>query len=179
MATSGTPSSHSGWGIAVMLVTAVVNVVVGWRVRSVGRATRSAALEADAAHLTADVVTSLGAAAALALVSLTGIHALDAIVACGSPCWWPAPACELVVAGTRVLVDEAIPENEVAILHEVLDGTEGIHGWHRLRARRAGAIRHIDLHLLVDPSMSVARAHEITDEIEAELERRLAAAPTS
>jgi divalent metal cation (Fe/Co/Zn/Cd) transporter len=72
-----------------------------------------------------------------------------------------------------VLVDEAIPEEEVAILHEVLDGTEGIHGWHRLRARRAGATRHIDLHLLVDPSMSVARAHAITDQIEEELERRL------
>ena len=173
LANFGNPVSHSGWGIAVMLGTAVVNVVVGWRVRSVGRATRSAALEADAAHLTADVVTSLGAAAALALVSLTGIHALDAIVACGIAVLVARTGLKLVVAGTRVLVDEAIPENEVAILHDVLDGTEGIHGWHRLRARRAGAIRHIDLHLLVDPSMSVARAHAITDEIEAELERRL------
>ena len=42
-----------------------VNIVVGRRVRKVSRATHSAALEADAAHLSADVVTSLGAAAAL------------------------------------------------------------------------------------------------------------------
>ena len=118
------------------------------------------------------MATSLGAAAALALVSLTGIQSLDAIVACGIAVLVARTGLQLVVAGTRVLVDEAIPENEVAILHDVLDGTDGIRGWHRLRARRAGAIRHIDLHLLVDPSMSVARAHAITDDIEAELERR-------
>ncbi len=83
---------------------------------------------------------------------------------------------ELVISGTRVLVDVAIPEREVQIVHEVLDGTAEIRGWHRLRARRAGATRHIDLHLLVDPSMSVARAHEITDQIEATLEQRLGGA---
>jgi cation diffusion facilitator family transporter len=176
LANFGNPVSHSGWGIAVMLGTAAVNVVVGWRVRRVGRATHSAALEADAAHLSADVVTSLGAAAALALVSLTGIDSLDAIVACGIAVLVARTGLQLVVAGTRVLVDEAIPEAEVAILHEVLDGTEGIRGWHRLRARRAGATRHIDLHLLVDPSMSVARAHAITDRIEEQLEQRLGGA---
>jgi cation diffusion facilitator family transporter len=176
LANFGNPITHSGWGIAVMLGTAAVNVLVGRRVRKVGHETRSAALEADAAHLSADVLTSLGAAAALALVSVTGIRALDAIVACAIAVLVARTGLQLVVAGTRVLVDEAIPENEVAIVHEVLDGTEGIHGWHRLRARRAGATRHIDLHLLVDPSMSVARAHAITDVIEAELERRLGGA---
>ena len=176
LANFGNPVSHSGWGIAVMLGTAAVNVVVGWRVRRVGRETQSAALEADAAHLSADIVTSLGAAAALVLVSVTGIAALDALVACGIAVLVARTGLQLVVAGTRVLVDEAIPEREVAILHEVLDGTEGIRGWHRLRARRAGAKRHIDLHLLVDPGMSVARAHAITDRIEAELEARLGGA---
>ncbi len=172
----GDPIVNSSWGIAVMLVTAAGNVVVGRRVRRVSRETHSAALEADAAHLSADVVTSLGAAGALALVALTGVHELDAIVACVIAVLVARTGLELVVKGTRVLVDEAIPEREVQIVHEVLDGTAEIRGWHRLRARRAGATRHIDLHLLVDPTMSVARAHEITDAIEAALELRLGGA---
>jgi cation diffusion facilitator family transporter len=172
----GDPISHSGWGIAVMLVTAAGNIVVGRRVRAVGRATNSAALEADAAHLSADVATSLGAAAALVAVAVTGIEELDAIAACVIAVLVARTGVELVISGTRVLVDVAIPEREVAIVHEVLDGTAEIRGWHRLRARRAGATRHIDLHLLVDPTMSVARAHEITDEIEAALEQRLGGA---
>jgi cation diffusion facilitator family transporter len=172
----GDPIEHSGLGIAVLLVTAAVNVVVGRRVRKVSRDTHSAALEADAAHLSADVLTSLGAAGALVLVELTGIQELDAIVACVIAVLVARTGLELVVKGTRVLVDEAIPVREVQIVHEVLDATAEIRGWHRLRARRAGATRHIDLHLLVDPSMSVARAHEITDEIEAALEARLGGA---
>ena len=102
--------------------------------------------------------------------TLTGIEELDAIAACVIAVLVARTGVELVISGTRVLVDVAIPEREVQIVHEVLDGTAEIRGWHRLRARRAGATRHIDLHLLVDPSMSVARAHEITDEIEAALE---------
>ena len=56
----GNPIEHSGWGIAVLLVTAGVNLVVGRRVRKVCRDTHSAALEADAAHLSADVLTLAG-----------------------------------------------------------------------------------------------------------------------
>ena len=172
----GAPIVHSGWGIAVMLVTATSNVMVGRRVRKVSRDTHSAALEANAAHLSADVMTSLGAAAALTLVALTGVPELDAIAACVIAVLVARTGLELVVKGTRVLVDEAISAREVAIVHEVLAGTTEIRGWHRLRARRAGATRHIDLHLLVDPSMSVAGAHEITDAIEAALELRLGGA---
>jgi cation diffusion facilitator family transporter len=172
----GNPIDHSGWGIAVLLVAAAGNIVVGRRVRKVSRDTHSAALEADAAHLSADVLTSLGAAGALVLVSLTGVRALDTIVACLIAVLVARTGVELVISGTRVLVDVAIPEREVQIVHEVLDATPEIRGWHRLRARRAGATRHIDLHLLVDPSMSVARAHEITDAIETALEQRLGGA---
>lgn len=172
----GDPVAHSGLGIAVMLGTAAVNVVVGRRVRRVSRETHSAALEADAAHLSADVVTSLGAAGALVLVAVTGINELDAIVACLIAVAVARTGVRLVVAGTRVLVDVAIPPDEVAIVHEVLDGAPEVRGWHRLRARQAGAVRHIDLHLLVDPEMSVAHAHAITDAIEAELEQRLGGA---
>jgi cation diffusion facilitator family transporter len=172
----GSPVEHSNVGIIVMLAAAAVNVVVARRVRRVGHETQSAALEADAAHLSADVVTSLGAAAALVLVDLTDIAELDGLIACGIALLVARTGVRLVVQGTRVLVDEAIPDDEVATIRGVLEGADGVTGWHRLRARRAGSIRHIDLHLLVDPGMSVARSHRITDRIEAQLKERLGGA---
>ncbi len=172
----GEPVEHYRIGIAVMLGGAAVNVVVARRVRRIARETHSAALEADAAHLSADVVTSLGAAAALVLVELTAIAELDGLIACGIALLVARTGIRLVVQGTRVLVDVAIPDDEVATIHAVLEGADGVTGWHRLRARRAGSIRHIDVHVLVDPGMSVARAHQITDTIEAELEERLGGA---
>ena len=171
----GDPIDHGAAGVVVMLGAAIANVLVARRLRMVARETQSAALDADAAHLSADVVTSLGAAAALLLVAATGIRQLDGIVACLIAVFVARTGVGLVVRGARVLVDEAVPEAEVAVIHEVLERSraDGVVGYHRLRARRAGAVRHVDLHLMLDPTMSVSRAHDITDAIEEELETRL------
>ncbi len=46
-------------------------------------------------------------------------------------------------------------------------------GFHRLRTRRAGAIRHVDMHVLVDPHLTITDVHPISDGIEREIEGRL------
>ncbi len=174
----GSPVSHGSAGIVIMVGAAALNIVVARRVRTVSRETGSAALEADAAHLLADVVTSLGAALALALVAVTGISQLDALVAFVIAALVATTGIKLIVGGTRVLVDVAIPATEVEVVRSVLDGFTGdeVRGYHRLRARRAGNVRHVDLHLIVDPAMSVAAAHAITDAIEERLRDRLGGA---
>jgi cation diffusion facilitator family transporter len=171
----GEPVERSALGIVVMIAFAIVNVLVSRRIRTVSEETASAALEADAAHLRADVLTSSGAAVALVLVSITGIHQIDGIVACGIAVLVARTGIDLIVRGTRVLVDVALPADEVEAIRGVLEQARprGVVGYHRLRARRAGAVRHIDLHLQLDPTMTVAEAHEITDAIEAELAGRL------
>ena len=58
-----------GLAIAVMAVSALVNVAVSARLRAVARRTGSPAVEGEAAHLSSDVWTSAGAAAGLALVA--------------------------------------------------------------------------------------------------------------
>jgi cation diffusion facilitator family transporter len=171
----GDPVAHSNIGVGVMLGTAGLNLVVARRVARVGRETRSAALEAEAAHLRTDVATSLGAAAALVAVAVTDMAEFDQLVAVAIALFTAATGVRLISGGVRVLVDEAVPSEDVATIRAVLDAAEphGVRGYHRLRARRSGSVRHIDLHLTVDETTSVGRAHEITDSIEAEIERRL------
>ena len=88
--------------------------------------------------------------------------------------WMCFTGCRLIARGTRVLVDETLPAEELEAIREVLaaTGPDDV-GYHRLRARRAGAVRHIDVHVTVPPDTTVARAHELTDEIEAAIEERL------
>jgi divalent metal cation (Fe/Co/Zn/Cd) transporter len=70
---NGAPSvDHIGLAVAVMAISAIVNVVVSARLRRVARETGSPAIEGDAAHLTADVWTSVGATVGLALAWITG-----------------------------------------------------------------------------------------------------------
>lgn len=165
--------THSGLGIAVLAVTATASLVVGRYVGRVGRETESAALEADAQHLKADVVTSLGAMLALVLVAITDEGWIDVAMGLAIAAWMSLTGCRLIARGTRVLVDETLPAEELEIIREVLAATGDGVGYHRLRARRAGAVRHIDVHVTVPPETTVARAHELTDEIEAAIEARL------
>ncbi|HEY5537091.1 MAG TPA: cation diffusion facilitator family transporter, partial [Acetobacterium sp.] len=71
----------AGIAIAVMLTAAVVNFFVSRILYKVGKEEDSMALEADALHLKTDIYTSLGVAAGIILIKLTGILVLDSIVA--------------------------------------------------------------------------------------------------
>lgn len=162
-------------GVVVMAAAALVNFLVAAHIRRVGRETQSPALEADAAHLSADVVTSVGAGVALLAVAITGRRELDAIIAISIATVIAITGARLIAGGVRALIDEALPEHEVAEIRDAINAADApeVQGYHRLRARRSGAVRHIDLHLAVSPSTTVARAHEITDALEAAIARRL------
>ena len=75
---TGAPAvDHIGLAVAVMAGSAVVNLVVSARLRRVARETGSPAIEGDAAHLTADVWTSAGAALGLALAWIDRLGVLS------------------------------------------------------------------------------------------------------
>ena len=90
----GAEVDHVGVGIAVIAGSAVINLAVGGFLRHRGRELRSAALEGDAAHLTADALTSIGVLAGLALVAITGDAVFDPIAAL-------AVAAAIVFSGLR------------------------------------------------------------------------------
>ncbi len=174
----GEPVEQSGLGIAVMLVFAGLSFVVARRVSRVARESHSAALEADSAHISADVWSSLGTAAALAIVALSGWNEADAIVAIGIAAWIAATGGRLALNGVRVLVDESVSQDDLAAIRAALEEArhDGVLGYHRLRARRSGATRHVDVHVVVDTDMTVRDSHAIADRIEAAVEGRLPAA---
>jgi cation diffusion facilitator family transporter len=165
----GPEIDHVWLGIGVMVVSGVVNLIVSRRVLyPVARRTDSAALEADAAHLTTDVYTSFGVAGGLLLVKLTGWEYFDPIIAIAVAVLIIRTGYELVIASTRVLLDETLPEGELEIIRRCVRDHRGdiIAGYHKLRARRAGSRRHVDLHVVVDESLTVGEAHAVAEHIE-------------
>jgi cation diffusion facilitator family transporter len=163
---------HIWLGIAVMATSGVVNLLVSKKVLyPVARKTESAALEADAAHLLTDVYTSFGVAAGLLLVKITGWPYLDPIAAILVACLIIKTGYELVIQSTKVLLDQTLPEEELEVIRQCVMEHSGdlIWGYHKLRARQAGSRRHIDLHITVDDSLTVAQAHETAEHIEADI----------
>ncbi len=172
---SGETLDHVPLAIAVMLVSAAVNVGLTSYLSRTARRTGSPALQADAANHLTDIYTSLGVAGGLALIELTGRTFFDpvlAIAVAGLIMW---TAWRVVSHSTRVLLDEALPDDELAIVRATVAEHRGelIIGYHKLRARHAGARHLIDLHITVPGDMTVAAAHEIADHIESDIAERL------
>ncbi len=172
---SGETLDHIPLAIAVMLVSAGVNVALTSYLSRTARLTGSPALQADAANHLTDIYTSLGVAGGLALIELTGKTFFDPVLAIVVAALIMWTAWGVVSQSTRVLLDEALPDDELDVVRATVAEHRGelITGYHKLRARHAGARHLIDLHVTVPGDMTVAMAHEIADHIESDIAARL------
>jgi cation diffusion facilitator family transporter len=164
------PISAIGWGVGVMLISAVVNIVVSEMLFKVGRETDSIALQADAWHLRVDVYTSVGVMVSLALIWMCqwifpgeDFFWLDPVAAIGVALLIIKAAYDLTTQSARDLLDAHLPDEEVEWIRKcILDHNSVVRGFHDLRTRKAGHFRFVDFHLKVDPHMSVVDSHDIT-----------------
>ncbi|MGH2838653.1 MAG: cation diffusion facilitator family transporter, partial [Thermoleophilaceae bacterium] len=164
-----------GVGIAVIGFSMMANVFVSAYLYRQARLTDSPALEGDAAHLRTDAFTSGGVLVALVLVEVTGIQELDAITALIVAVAIVWAGIQILSRSSRVLVDEALPEHELAVVRsaiEEFDSAEVI-GFHKLRARRAGSRRYIDLHVQFKSGTTLEHAHELAHQLQREIRQRL------
>jgi cation diffusion facilitator family transporter len=161
-----------GVGIAVMGVSVVANLVVSGVLSRRAREHDSAALEGDAAHLRTDALTSLGVLVGLGLVELTGIVAFDSITALLVAVAIVWAGISIIRRSSGVLVDEALPPAEMDRIEAAIAAarTPEVAGYHKLRARRAGARRHIDFHVQYRSGTSLERAHELAHQMRAAIE---------
>lgn len=173
---TGEPSVRRlGIGIGVIALSAAANLLVSARLYRRARETDSPALEGDAAHLRTDAITSIGVLVALLLVAVTGIEALDPIAALIVAVAIVFSGVRLVTRSSRVLVDEALPDEEMEGVRQAIEGVgaEEVIGFHKIRARRGGSRRHVDLHVQFRRGTSLERAHDVSHALQAAIRDRL------
>jgi cation diffusion facilitator family transporter len=172
-----TPSAVDtlGVGIAVVALSAVANFAVSTYLYRQANITDSPALEGDAAHLRTDAFTSVGVLIGLVLVKATGGERFDPITALVIAVAIVWSGVRIVNRSSRVLVDEALPAEELEIVRETIDAYDApeVSGFHKLRARQAGSRRHIDLHVQFREGTTLERAHEVSHELQHAIAARL------
>jgi cation diffusion facilitator family transporter len=163
-----------GLGAAIMAVSAIANYFVSRHLLNVAIKTDSVALEADAMHLRADVYTSVGVLGGLVAIKLTGIAMLDPIIAIAVALMIIKAAWDLTKTAFFHILDVKLPDDEEALIHEVMDRYAGrFIEYHKLRTRKSGHIRHIDMHLVVPKQITVEAGHTLTHTITADIEQCL------
>jgi len=165
-----------GIGIAVVAASAVVNLIVSRIIARRARATGSPALEGDAMHLSADAYSSLAVLVGLILIAATHAYWLDPLVALTVAAGIVIAGVRLLRRASRVLIDEALPESDLAEVRAAIRevGTpRGVIGFHELRSRAAGSRRYVDLHVQFAAGTTLEAAHGTAHVLSDEIARRL------
>jgi cation diffusion facilitator family transporter len=158
-------------GIGLMVVSIVVNTIVSRYLRRTAKSTDSLALEADATHLTTDVLTMVGVLVGLIVVRITGLTILDPIIAILVALIIIKAAFDITKKSFGGLMDASLPEVEESAIKSCLaEHSEIVVGFHKLRTRKVGSFRQIDLHLVIPKALHVDEAHQICEHLERHIE---------
>lgn len=164
------PIVHTELAIAAIAISLVVSYVVYRHNIRAAAQTESSAIELNALHFLADVVTSAGVLAGLLVISVTGWVLVDPLIALGISFYIGWISYSRIVRALRELTDVQLPLSEVHDIEKALEErADEVIGVHELRTRRSGVERHVDFHLLVCKDVTVQRSHEICDEFESRI----------
>jgi cation diffusion facilitator family transporter len=162
-------------GVGAMLVSIIVSIFLSRHLLKVSQATDSLALQANAHNLAADVYSAAAVLVGLLLVRLTGLSIIDPIVAILVALFILKVAYDVLKKSFGGLVDVKLPEFEENCIKLAITEHYGgeVVSFHRLRTRKAGSQRYIDLHLVMPKHVSIEEAHRMCDHLEKDIQVRL------
>jgi cation diffusion facilitator family transporter len=162
-------------GIAVMAISIIASIFLSRYLRKVARQEDSMALAANAHNIAADVYSASAVLAGLIVVRLTGLDIIDDILAGIVALFILKVAFDVLRNSYGGLVDVKLPaeeENKIrAAITEHFGGE--VVSFHKLRTRKAGNQRYIDLHLVMPRHISIEEAHMMCDHLEKDMSHRL------
>ncbi len=163
------PLEEIGIGLVLSVIATLLNLAMGLVLIRQGRKHRSITLEADGHHLMTDVWTTVGVIVGIGLLLLfptaLWIDPLVALVVGLNILW---TGFRLVRRSAVGLLDAALPTEEVAAIREAMDGVIGDARVtvSDLRTRESGRQRFVQTTVVVPGHWTVARSHDLADDIE-------------
>ncbi len=158
--------AHSLLGVWVSVFAIACTLVIVFVQTKVVNHTESIAIKADSVHYKGDLI--LNAAVLLAiLLSYYGVLYADPIFALGVAGYLFYNSWDIARESADHLMDKELPDDEKQRILDVSKGHSDVHGVHGIRTRQGGKIKFIQLHLELDDHLSLIRAHNVADEVEA------------
>ncbi len=155
---AGIPRAAALWAPVASMIVKAFLATAKFRV---GRRIASAALVADAWNDTVDILSAFTALAALGLTVLDPVRFARADAAGGF-----AVGIIVIVTGIRVVRDTSMeltdtmpPPGMLAEIRQMANQVKGVDGVEKCYARKTGFQYHVDMHIEVDPDMTVAESH--------------------
>ena len=164
------PLSYIGIGIAVMLVSMLVTIALVVYQKHVIAQTGSVAISADSLHYRSDVLVNLGVIMAMALDHFLNWRWVDPAIAFIIAIYILYCAWTIARQSLDQLMDRELPDEDRQRIKFIVLSHPGVQDMHELRTRSSGLDQFIQLHLVLEPAMSLQEAHDIAAEVQRQLE---------
>ncbi len=157
--------SHSAWILGVAALSIFSKEALYWYTLKVAKTYKSDMLKANAWHHRSDALSSIVVFVGI-LGSLNGYLYLDSVAAIVVGLMIIYIAWELGTGATKELVDTSIDAQQVEQLRNAIGMISGVNNVHSLRTRKIGHRISADVHVQVDPFLSVSEGHIISVSVE-------------
>ncbi len=156
-----TPLAASGWATAAMLVSTGLTVALVWLQTRALRKAASVAVAGDRAHYLADIATNIAALAGL--LGAVWLHWawLDGAAGLLVAVWLAWSAVGVLRESSRHLLDRELDEDDRETVLALVAEDRRIGHVHQLRTRAAGPFVHMQMHIELDPQLTLEAAHRI------------------
>lgn len=163
------PITRQGFGIAVMVFSIVATIVLVMFQSYVIRRTQSLAISADSLHYKGDVLIHGSVIVSLLLSANLNITYLDPLFGVGIALYLLWNARSIAMNALHELMDRELGEEDRERVVTIAMAHPEVRDIHDLRTRSAGPRSFIQFHLELDKNISLLRAHEISDDVEAKV----------
>jgi len=159
-------------GIWVMVFAIVATLLLLGVQRHVVAKTGSLAIKADSVHYLTDLLTNMATIAAIAL-AMIGWTQADALFAMAIAVYILWSAIKIGIGAAQHLMDHELSADEQQKILDIALSHPDVRGVHELRTRQSGQTRFVQLHVELDGSMLLSRAHHIGDDVEAMIKQAM------
>jgi cation diffusion facilitator family transporter len=170
------PLHQEGWAVAVMAVSTVLTGLLISAQTRVLRQTNSVAVSGDRAHYAADLASNIIALIGIAASAWLGLNGFDAAAALAVALLLLWGAIGVFREASEQLLDHELPDDQRAEIVRLASDDGRLSGVHQLRTRASGPYVHMQMHVDLDPEMSLEAAHKVVVAAEKRILERFPAA---
>lgn len=163
-----TPGQYALWVAAFSIVANELLYLVTLRAAD---SVQSNLLRANAWHHRTDSISSVVVLFGLA-GSMLGMPILDPMAAAAVAMMIAKVGWDFAWQSVRELTDTGLDRARIKGIRSIIKGVNGVEGMHMLRSRKLGAQALVDVHVIVNPEISVSEGHRIADRIRQQVLRQ-------
>lgn len=162
--------AYMGASISVMVASFIITALLVVFLNAVAKKTKNMVIRADALHYKTDLYSNGAVLFALLAIHYSGEVLIDPLLGIAIAIYMIYSAAPIIKEGILMLLDAALPPQDVQKIEHILDTEDGIRSYHFLRTRESGSHIFITVHTVFNISVSLYEAHRVTDKIEAKFQ---------